>query len=153
MFFEYIYIFLSLSQKCWISFFCIAFVYSKVPKTFRTFILFTELYYFIIYLIHHPSIDSNYSNKICPIFSLFCGIFRTSGEKSQALLAFSIYSNGKKLLSYKKSKAPDVMHCLHGIRVISTQWIIFGHSYLMFNNLPVRNSIHILTVYFQRKKM
>lgn len=62
-----------------------------------------------------------------------------TGEKSEALLAFSFYTNGMKLLSYKQSKSPDMMHCLHGIRAISTQWVVLGHSYMMYMKLPARN--------------
>lgn len=87
-------------------------------------------------------------SKIWPMVSLLCTIFRIIGGKSQALLAFSFYSNGIKLLSYKKSKAPDVMHCLHGIRAISTQWVVLGHSYMMYMRLPARNSIQYLMVCF-----
>ncbi|XP_055304070.1 nose resistant to fluoxetine protein 6-like isoform X2 [Sitodiplosis mosellana] len=60
-------------------------------------------------------------------------------EKSQALLAFSFYTNGMKLFSYKKTKSPDMMHCVHGIRAISTQWVVLGHTYLMYLLLPIRN--------------
>lgn len=49
-----------------------------------------------------------------------------SGKKSQTYLAFSAYTNGKQLLSYKKSKSPDQMGCLHGIRVLSTLWVVLG---------------------------
>lgn len=49
-------------------------------------------------------------------------------DKTPSFLAFSIYTNGQKVLSYKKSKSTDTMHCLNGIRVISTQWVVIGHS-------------------------
>lgn len=57
----------------------------------------------------------------------------------QALLAFSVYSNGMKLLSYKEVKSPGMMNCLHGIRVISTQWVVIGHTFVMYITLPIRN--------------
>lgn len=61
------------------------------------------------------------------------------GQKIQLFLAFSFYTNGKKLLSYEKAKSDDTLHCLHGIRVITTQWIVLGHSYLLYALLPIQN--------------
>lgn len=65
--------------------------------------------------------------------------FPLLGNKSQALLAFSFYTNGRKLLSYKKSESSDVIHCLNGIRVISTAWVVLGHAYAGYMGLPVQN--------------
>lgn len=66
-----------------------------------------------------------------------------SEEKSQALLAFSFYTNGTKLLSYKRNRSADTMDCLNGIRAISTQWVVMGHSFLMFMMLPITNTLAI----------
>lgn len=66
-------------------------------------------------------------------------VYNFVGEKSQAMLAFSFYTNGMKLLSHTKSKSSDRMDCIHGIRAISTQWIVLGHTYVMFVLLPSRN--------------
>lgn len=52
-----------------------------------------------------------------------------TGNKSQALLAFSAYTNGVKLLSYKKPKSSEVMSCVNGIRVLTTQWVVLGHTF------------------------
>jgi Nose resistant-to-fluoxetine protein, N-terminal domain len=43
------------------------------------------------------------------------------------LLSFSLLINVRKLLSTKK--APDSIPCLHGIRVLSTTWIVLAHTY------------------------
>lgn len=59
---------------------------------------------------------------------------------------FSFYTNGKKLLSYQKSESPDVVDCLHGIRGISSQWIVLGHVCLTYGLFPVRNRATMLTV-------
>ncbi|XP_041358213.1 nose resistant to fluoxetine protein 6-like isoform X2 [Gigantopelta aegis] len=48
------------------------------------------------------------------------------GRLGKALLAFSVYTNGKKILSTTHSK--DSIQCLHGIRFISMTWIILGHT-------------------------
>ncbi|UYV78251.1 OACYL [Cordylochernes scorpioides] len=45
----------------------------------------------------------------------------------RALCAFSIYSNGRKLLSTNSSG--DSIDIIHGIRFLSMAWIIVGHSF------------------------
>lgn len=65
--------------------------------------------------------------------------FWFSGTKYPPYLAFSLYTNGKKLISMQNSESPDVIKCLHGIRVLSTQWIVFGHICLMYGLFPVQN--------------
>lgn len=74
-------------------------------------------------------------------------------EKSQIFLAFSVYSNGKKVLSYKKSKAPDTMHCLHGIRAISTQWVVIAHTFVIYAMTPLRNMRAIPSFFSQFHNM
>lgn len=32
-----------------------------------------------------------------------------------------------------------MMNCVHGIRVISTQWVVLGHTYMMFMAMPTVN--------------
>lgn len=61
------------------------------------------------------------------------------GQRIPLFLAFSFYTNGKKLLAYKETKSDDTLHCLHGIRVITTQWIVLGHSYLLYALMPIQN--------------
>ncbi|XP_055304016.1 uncharacterized protein LOC129569308 [Sitodiplosis mosellana] len=71
-------------------------------------------------------------------YDVMCTI--TNCTKSQALSAFSFFTNGLKLLSNKKTKSLDMMYCLHGIRAISTQWVVLGHTFLMYGMLPIRNT-------------
>ncbi|XP_031627930.1 nose resistant to fluoxetine protein 6-like [Contarinia nasturtii] len=85
-------------------------------------------------------------------YDVICTI-TSNRPKSQALLTFSFYSNGLKLLSYKKTKSPDMMHCLHGIRVISTQWVVLGHTFIMYVLLPIRNKLAIATFIQQYHNM
>lgn len=40
------------------------------------------------------------------------------------------------------------MHCLHGIRVISTAWVVLGHTHLSYVMAPFRNMSYALTVSF-----
>lgn len=51
-----------------------------------------------------------------------------------------------KLLSYRKAKTSETMECLHGIRAISTQWIVLGHSFAIYSMLPVQNLSALPTV-------
>lgn len=69
----------------------------------------------------------------------------TNRNKSEVCLAFSFYTNGRKLLSYKKSKSPDAIDCVNGIRVLTTQWVVIGHVFIMYVFLPTRNKTSILT--------
>lgn len=46
------------------------------------------------------------------------------------LMAFSFYNNTKKWLSTRKS--PDDLGCLHGIRFLSTCWVVLSHTYVVF---------------------
>lgn len=69
-----------------------------------------------------------------------------SGRTSPILLAFSIYTNGSKLFSYKKENNSDSMQCLNGIRAISTQWVVLGHTFAMYMMLAVRNTAVIVPV-------
>ncbi|KAK3086996.1 hypothetical protein FSP39_000145 [Pinctada imbricata] len=48
------------------------------------------------------------------------------GLLERVLLAFSVYTNGKKLLSAKKSAGS--LSALHGIRFLSMSWVILGHA-------------------------
>lgn len=33
------------------------------------------------------------------------------------------------------------MDCVHGIRALSTQWVLLGHTYMMYLFMPTRNSL------------
>lgn len=69
-----------------------------------------------------------------------------SGTKYPPYLAFSLHTNVKKLISMRNSDSPDVIKCLHGIRVLSTQWIVFGHICLMYALFPIQNKSTLTTV-------
>lgn len=55
-----------------------------------------------------------------------------------AFLAFSIYSNGKKIL--KASSEPGQILCFNGMKAISLFWVIVGHRYSMFESLGIIDS-------------
>ncbi|XP_011498391.1 PREDICTED: nose resistant to fluoxetine protein 6-like [Ceratosolen solmsi marchali] len=47
--------------------------------------------------------------------------------KHSYLISFSLYSNGKNLLSTERSR--DMIGCLDGLRYISICWIVYGHTF------------------------
>ncbi|PNF21716.1 hypothetical protein B7P43_G10362, partial [Cryptotermes secundus] len=61
------------------------------------------------------------------------------GRGKQILISFSLYTNGRKLLSTKDS--PETLTCLSGIRILSICWIVLGHRYLLSMNVPSINAI------------
>ncbi|XP_066999859.2 nose resistant to fluoxetine protein 6 [Anabrus simplex] len=73
------------------------------------------------------------------VFSTCYDIFTEENEsRSNLAIAFSVYTNGKKLLNTSSSGA-DTLHCLHGIRFLSMAWIILGHRYESLLTLPSMN--------------
>ncbi|GFS10407.1 nose resistant to fluoxetine protein 6-like [Elysia marginata] len=65
---------------------------------------------------------------------------RSLGFLVKALVAFSVYTNGSKVLNTRQQ--PGSISCLHGIRFLSMAWVILGHLYLLpitfFDNLPTK---------------
>ncbi|KAL5011855.1 hypothetical protein ScPMuIL_010406 [Solemya velum] len=49
------------------------------------------------------------------------------GRLAQALLSFSVYTNGAKILNTKSP--PGNLSCLNGIRFLSMTWVLYGHLY------------------------
>ncbi|GFR87889.1 nose resistant to fluoxetine protein 6-like [Elysia marginata] len=49
------------------------------------------------------------------------------GKLVKALLAFSVYTNGSKVLN--TSQPPGAISCIHGIRFLSMTWVILGHLF------------------------
>jgi len=59
------------------------------------------------------------------------------GMKKELLIAFSLYSNGKKLLSTKSSG--DTLHAINGMRFITICWVVWCHRYKMDTAVPSVN--------------
>ncbi|KAJ8922593.1 hypothetical protein NQ315_007623 [Exocentrus adspersus] len=57
-------------------------------------------------------------------------------------VAFSFYTNGRKLFSTKKSA--DSLACLNGLRVLSLAWIVLGHRFMYLSFLPLVNLLDVL---------
>ncbi|KAJ8922576.1 hypothetical protein NQ315_007606 [Exocentrus adspersus] len=55
------------------------------------------------------------------------------------LLAFSVLSNGRKLLHISKRSSKEQIETFHGLRVISMMWVVIGHEMAMFPYLSISN--------------
>jgi hypothetical protein len=62
-----------------------------------------------------------------------------TGERNKLLLSFSMYTNGKRLLSLEQSRSTDTINCLNGIRAFSILSIIFLHSFFFRTFTPFRD--------------
>ena len=61
------------------------------------------------------------------------------------LLAFSVWTNGRKLLD--TSTSSDTLGCLHGIRFLSMTWVLLGHQYVFGLTVPWTNAFYIFDVF------
>uniref|UniRef100_A0A1A9UHY8 Nose resistant-to-fluoxetine protein N-terminal domain-containing protein n=1 Tax=Glossina austeni TaxID=7395 RepID=A0A1A9UHY8_GLOAU len=88
------------------------------------------------------------------IFIVFCMLAssiydyiqtKKGNRKHPLFLAFSVITNAKKVFSVKKVNSPDVIHCLNGIRCFSMMWVVMGHGYMTFYDLPHINKNKFFT--------
>ncbi|EDW27173.1 GL16613 [Drosophila persimilis] len=61
---------------------------------------------------------------------------RKKAPKRPLLIAFSVLHNAPKIFTVKKVNNPNVIHCLNGLRCFSMMWVVFGHGYMTFYDLP-----------------
>ena len=60
----------------------------------------------------------------------------------KVVLAFSLWTNGRKLLD--TSKSSDTLGCLHGIRFLSMTWVLLGHQYMFgLQSVPWANTLYL----------
>lgn len=91
-------------------------------------ILFTCIYLSFLFLSY---ITSYFSSHLTYIFLIL------TEPAHLILIAFSVYTNGKKLISTIENA--DQLSCLHGIRFISMMWVILGHRYVITTSKPLSN--------------
>ncbi|KAI8126611.1 hypothetical protein FF38_01059 [Lucilia cuprina] len=74
----------------------------------------------------------------CMIASSIYDYIQTKNKqpKKPLFLAFSVLTNAPKIFTVKKVDNPNVIHCLNGIRCFSMMWVVFGHGYMTFYDLP-----------------
>ncbi|KAF2881821.1 hypothetical protein ILUMI_24377 [Ignelater luminosus] len=65
------------------------------------------------------------------------------------LTAFSAFANTKKIV--QTSDEPGQITCLHGIRVISMMWVVFGHRYSYIFMIPKSNLSYLFIDYIYQK--
>ena len=58
--------------------------------------------------------------------------------------AFSACANSRRI--FARGGGNSDLDCLHGIRVLSTCYVVIGHRYLMLMFFPVVNSLKIMDV-------
>ncbi|XP_031623683.1 nose resistant to fluoxetine protein 6-like isoform X2 [Contarinia nasturtii] len=68
---------------------------------------------------------------------------RRDREKDCIFIAFSMYTNGRKLFACKTSSCEHSIECLTGIRVLSALWVIYAHANVMTMLAPVVNFAYI----------
>jgi len=69
-----------------------------------------------------------------------------SGKPKKPLFtAFSVLTNAPKIFTVKKTNNPNIIHCLSGLRVFSMCWVVFGHGYMTFYELPHLNRNYFFT--------
>ena len=72
---------------------------------------------------------------------------QTDGKTLSALRCFSFIHNGRKLLSFEpSSSSSDNLSCLHGIRVLSTFWVVIGHTWfkgVLTNSLNPKMAVDV----------
>ncbi|CAG9820126.1 unnamed protein product [Phaedon cochleariae] len=59
------------------------------------------------------------------------------------LLAFSVYTNGRKLLQTSKGNNSEQILCFQGMKIISMMWIVLGHGMGGWMQLPITNKADV----------
>lgn len=73
--------------------------------------------------------------------------YGVAGEPHPVLVAFSAYTNGKKL--FRVSKNSGEFSCLHGMRFFSLIWVVYGHTFYTILIGPLTNIFDVIRVSYQ----
>ncbi|KAJ8948696.1 hypothetical protein NQ314_008360 [Rhamnusium bicolor] len=66
-----------------------------------------------------------------------------------ACLAFSVLSNGRKLLHISKN-SKDQIQTFHGLKVISMMWVVAGHGFAVWPHISITNKRDVESFLHQR---
>lgn len=55
------------------------------------------------------------------------------------LIAFSVYTNGKKIMKTTSTQDSGQILCFNGVKVISMLWVILGHRYSFLASIGLIN--------------
>ena len=81
---------------------------------------------------------------------MYCGhkfVSNVDNSFVTVLHCFSALSNGRKLLSLKPAATgSDNLSCLHGIRFLSTCWVVLGHTWFKSATSNVANPKMVVQV-------
>ena len=77
-------------------------------------------------------------------WQMHCGIdnFKPEGKALKILHCFSALSNGRKILSVSTTNSSDNLDCLHGIRFLTTFWLVSVHTYMRVSGVFKNNVIN-----------
>ena len=86
------------------------------------------------------------------MFLFFEGTFTNfkTNRMIQAVVAFSLYTNGRRLISTKQRKGKSSITCLHGIRFLTMFWVFVGHMYGLQADMLNNNYLTILAILQQK---
>ncbi|XP_078686374.1 nose resistant to fluoxetine protein 6-like isoform X2 [Branchiostoma floridae x Branchiostoma belcheri] len=74
------------------------------------------------------------------IITVYSPETRKALDVSRVFLSFSVFTNARKVFSFKSPSGQ--LPALHGIRVLSTLWIIFGHTnFFTLGNIEISNKL------------
>jgi peptidoglycan/LPS O-acetylase OafA/YrhL len=66
--------------------------------------------------------------------------YRDLNPRFPVVIAFSMYTNGKKLFRLGNSQQ---LECLNGIKALSMLWVVLGHVYMAYVFVPLDNYIDV----------
>lgn len=78
-------------------------------------------------------------------YDKYVNLFFSEIKKSILIDVFSSYRNAKSIFVYDADNSLG-LRCLDGIRVLSTAYVVMGHSFLMLLFAPSVNSLDLMEV-------